>query len=284
MTKSVAVLGGDERQICLAQLMHEDGVNVVTWGLEKGDAPFGVPLDRALETDIIVLPLPVCRGARLNLPLTDTELTPDELWGRLRKNQTILGGMTRELNDRLRDVFSISISDYYSREEVQIANAVPTAEGAIMRAMEETRHTLQGSRCLVVGYGRIGKVLAHRLHGMGARVTVAARKQSDLAWIEAFDYRAVFLGNISDVLEEFDLIFNTVPMCVLDANCLNCARSDCILIELASLPGGFDTNAVKQYNLRVIEERGLPGKVAPKSAARAIWKGIYHILEERGGL
>lgn len=283
MRKTIAVLGGDERQVCLAHLLNADGIEVMTWGLEKGDAPFSVPLDRALEADIIVLPLPACRGERLNLPLTDTVLEQDELWERLRRNQTILGGMTGALEKRLSE-YSLSISDYYSREEVQVANAVPTAEGAIMRAMEETRHTLQGSRCLVLGYGRIGKILAHRLRCLGAKVTVAARKQSDRAWIEAFDHRAVSIEKLSEGIGEYDLIFNTVPMSVLDASCLRGAKNGCVLMELASLPGGFDADAVKRYGLRLIEERGLPGKVAPESAAKAIRDGIYHILEERGDL
>lgn len=280
--KSVAVLGGDMRQVHLAQLLQADGWESVTWGLEKAQAPFAASLERALEAEAIVLPLPVCRGNALNLPLTDMELSCDVLLKRLRVDQFIFGGMTRPLAQQAEDGSGLEFLDYYDREEVQILNAVPTAEGAIMRALEKTDYTLRGSNCLVVGYGRIGKVLAHRLHGLGAQVTVAARKSSDLAWIKVYGYRAVHTGNIVEQMGNFDLIFNTVPASVLNAGCLKRAKRDCLLIELASMPGGIDANAVKEYGLQMIEERGLPGIVAARTSAIAIRDGIYHILEERG--
>ena len=178
MKRSAALLGGDRRQVYLARLLLEDSWKVVTWGLEKGDAPNGVPLHSALEAEIIILPLPVCREGKLHLPLTDTTLEEEKLWPRLRYDQLLLGGMTGELPRRLMLDHGLTLVDYYQREEVQIANAVPTAEGAIQRAMEATERTLHTCRCLVIGYGRIGKILAQRLKALGSEVTVSARKYS----------------------------------------------------------------------------------------------------------
>ena len=48
MRTSISILGGDMRQVYLARLLREDGREVVTWGLERGGAPDGVPLDQAL--------------------------------------------------------------------------------------------------------------------------------------------------------------------------------------------------------------------------------------------
>ena len=282
MRDSIAVLGGDLRQVYLARLLHADRWNVMTWGLEKANAPFGVSFDHALRAGIIVLPLPVCRGDQLNLPLTDTQISCETLWRGLHPDQIILGGSVGSISRHLKHQYDLEIWDYYDREEVQVANAVPTAEGAIMRAMELSSSTLHGSHCLVVGYGRIGKMLAHRLHGLGANVTVSARRQSDLAWIEAYGYRPIQTESISREIDRYDLIFNTVPALVLDRSCLERAKSDCILLELASMPGGIDADAVKDYGLQLVVERGLPGIVAPESAAKYIRDAIYHILNEQG--
>lgn len=65
---------------------------------------------------------------------------------------------------------------------------MPTAEGAIQLAMEELPITLHGARVLVIGYGRLGRVLADRLAGLKARVSVAARRYADLAWAENCGY------------------------------------------------------------------------------------------------
>lgn len=282
MERSAAVLGGDMRQVRLAQLLLEDGWDVVTWGLEQGEGPNGVPLHHALERPLIILPLPVSLAGGLNLPLTDTSLGAEQLWPRLRYDQLLLGGMTGELSDRLMTDFGLTLLDYYSREETQILNAVPTAEGAIQRAMEATERTLRDSRCLVLGYGRIGKLLTSRLQSLGASVTATARKFSDLAWIRAFGYTPLRTGDLSGRLGDFDIVFNTVPALLLDADRLRETRADCVVIDLASAPGGVDFDAAQWLGRRVIRAGGLPGKVAPRSAAAAIRDSIYHILEERG--
>ena len=159
------------------------------------------------------------------------------------------------------------------------ANAVPTAEGALQLALESTDHTLHDSRCLIIGYGRIGRLLA-----LGAEVTVSARKYGDLAWIEAWGCHSVQTGALTGQLDRFDLIFNTAPALILDGPRLRETREDCVIIDLASAPGGVDREATKRLPRRVIPAPGLPGKAAPRTAAAAIRDSVYHILEERGEL
>ena len=282
MKRTAAILGGDMRQVYLARLLLEDGNDVVTWGLEQGDGPNPVPLNQALERELVVFPLPVCREGNLNLPLTDTELGAERLWPRLRYDQLLLGGMTGELSPRLMADFGLTLLDYYDREETQIANAVPTAEGAIQMAMESTDRTIHGSQCLVVGYGRIGKLLASRLRTLGAEVSVSARRYGDQAWSAACGYRSLRTNSLAGELGRFDLIFNPVPALIFDAERLQEMKEDCVLLDLASAPGGVDMVAAKQTGRQAICAPGLPGKVAPRSAAAAIRDSIYHILEERG--
>ena len=282
MKPSITVLGGDLRQVYLARMLLEDGQDAVTWGLEQGGAPNSVPLNIALERDVLILPLPVCRGGRLNLPLTDTELRSEQLWPRLRYDQLLLGGMTQELPQQLMSDYGLTLLDYFDREETQVANAVPTAEGALQLAMESTDRTLLGSRCLVTGFGRIGRLLADRLRAMGAEVTVSARKYCDLAWIAAGGCQSVRTDALAGQLDRFDLIFNTVPALILDGALLRETREDCVLLELASPPGGIDREEARRLGRQVIHAPGLPGKVAPRSSAAAIRDSVYHILEERG--
>ena len=163
-----------------------------------------------------------------------------------------------------------------------IGNAVPTAEGAIQLAMESTDRTINGSRCLVTGCGRIGQLLAVRLQALGARVTLSARRYSGLAWAGAWGFAYLHTGRLSGHLESFDMIFNTVPSLIFDAGLLRELREDCFLMDLASAPGGVDFNAAKALGLHVMAAPGLPGKVAPRTAAAAIRDSIYHIMEERG--
>ena len=125
-------------------------------------------------------------------------------------------------------------------------------EGALEIAMGEYDGMIAGSRCLVTGFGRIGKVLSGMLKGMGARVTVSARKPEDLAWIEIYGYTPVSTGKLSEH-QGFDFIFNTVPTLIFDAYTLAKTAQGAILIDLASLPGGAEC--------RDAQEKARPGEV-----------------------
>ncbi len=283
MKRNFAVLGGDQRQLRLAELLCRDGHHISLWGFDRSDLPQS-SLEAAAGAECVILPLPVTKdGSTLYLPLGSGVLLLEDLWPLLEPGrQVVCGGM---LSDAVRAgarKYRLRLEDYFSREEVQIANAVPTAEGAIAEAMARTRCTLHGCRCLVIGYGRIGKILAQRLQALGAAVTVSARRQSDLAWAEAFGCTPVQTGGLRGQLGGMQVVFNTVPALILDRESLEELPEDAVVIDLASEPGGVDLAAAEALGLQAVWARGLPGKVAPDTAAQVLRGAIYHILEERG--
>ena len=102
-----------------------------------------------------------------------------------------------------------------------------SAEGAIQVAMEQSLKTIHGSNSLVMGFGRIGKILSKMLNGIGAKVYCEARKSTDLAWIEAYGFNSINLKDIEDYLPKFDFIFNTIPVMILDKTRLEKVKKDC---------------------------------------------------------
>ena len=149
---------------------------------------------------------------------------------------------------------------------MSVLNAIPSAEGAIEVALKSMKKTLHSSNTLILGYGRIGKLLASILKGFNANVYVAARKESDFAWIKAMGYRPLTYGELKNVISKMDVVFNTVPFLVLDEE-LSMVNKECILIDLASKPGGINFAKAEELKLETYWALGLPGKVAPKSAA-----------------
>jgi len=165
-----------------------------------------------------------------------------------------------------------------------VLNAVPTAEGAVSILLQELPKTLKDSTVLIVGYGRIGKILSRMLNGFGTDVWVAARKFSDLAWIEAQGFKPVPVSQIDRYIGDMDAVVNTVPALVITKEILKKARTDCYLLDLASAPGGIDFEAARELKIKFNWALGLPGKVAPLTAGDIIRKTIYNIIdEERGG-
>lgn len=176
----------------------------------------------------------------------------------------------------------ISMILYISLMHSHTANAPPTGEGTIQIAMEELPVTLHGARALILGAGRLGKVLAQQLQGLGVKVTVAARKWSDLAWIETWGCESARSDDLHGHLAGYDLVCNTVPTLLLDRPALEELKAGCLVIDLASAPGGVDFAAAQELGVKVIWALALPGKAAPVTAGRIVRDAIYHILTEEG--
>ena len=281
------VVGGDMRQAKLAELLSADGHAVHTFALEELGPLEGVRQEKGLAeaelADCVVLPLPAAGGdGRLNAPLSRLSLPLAEVFSGLRPGQVVCAGRVDAPARAQAEALGLTLRDYFAREELAVANAVPTAEGAIQIAMEELPITLHGARALVIGYGRLGRALAPRLAGLGARVSVAARKYADLAWAESFGFGTEHTGQLRPWLCGYDLVVNTVPARVLGEAELAELRPDCLVIDLASKPGGVDLDAAARLGKKVVWALSLPGKVAPVTAGRAIRTAIYNILSELG--
>ena len=278
------VIGGDPRQATLARSLREDGHTVHTYALERGVEPSLVSdsLEGLARADCAVLPLPALEGDRINAPLSARGPLLSEVLDAMAPGALLCAGMVSPVLAQAAEAHSLRLVDYLAREELAVANAVPTSEGAIQIAMEELPITLHGARILILGYGRLGKVLARQLHGLGARVTVSARKYADLAWIRAMGWEAVSSHDLTGILEGRDLILNTVPALILDREALGKVDPGCLVIDLASKPGGVDFEAAEELGVKTVWALGLPGKAAPVTAGLAIRDAIYNILSELG--
>lgn len=134
-----------------------------------------------------------------------------------------------------------------------------------------------------MGFGRIGKILANMLKGLGANVACEARKTSDLAWIKAYGYEPIPLNSLSENLNRFNIIINTIPYIILDKSNLNNVKKDALVIDVASNPGGVDRDAIKKLGIKFVWALSLPGKVAPVTSAEFIKETLYNIFSELKG-
>ena len=171
MFKTVSVIGGDLRQLTLADELRKDGYDVTVFGFtDKINYENNTTdIDAVLDSEIVILPVPVSfDGITINTPYSETKLNVAELTEKLNPISLVFGGcITPQFSDAL-SKRGIKHRDYMMRDELAIKNAVPTAEGAIEIAISETPFTLHNSNCLVLGYGKVGKILAKSLDALGA--------------------------------------------------------------------------------------------------------------------
>lgn len=255
---------------------------------EKTDKALPVLTENILSiserADYLILPLPASNdGVTLNAPFFRGTVTLESLVTAVKEDGIVFGG---KLSSAVKETFTsrgIEVIDYLDREEFAIMNAVATAEGAVQIALEEQPVIISGQKTLILGMGRIAKALIRLLSGFGADITAAARKYPDLAWAEVFGCRSVHISELSEcsALKEADIIFNTVPCQIIQREQLEKVKKDCLIIDLASKPGGLDFNAASQLGIRAIWALSLPGKTAPVSSGRIIGRTIANILCER---
>ena len=281
---NIWVVGGDGRQAALARALSEDGHSVHTWALERGGPPSlaADELSRAREADCVVLPLPAVEKGRLNAPLSSVHCPVEQVLDALAPGQLVCAGRADAALREAAEQRQLELVDYFAREELAVANAVPTGEGAVQLALEELPITLHDAGVLILGYGRLGRVLARQLNGLGSRVTVAARSCQALAWARAEGCSTGRTDQLGAWLCGFDLVVNTVPHLLLDRSALEQLKPGCLVLDLASRPGGVDFAAAAELGVRAIWALSLPGKTAPVTAGLAIRDTIYNILTEEG--
>ena len=260
--KKITVIGGVKRLKIAEKQLTEKGFSVDTVGLYDNDS------GNIADGDVLLLPVPTTKDG-------ETVFAP------FAKRKIFLEEIADKADNRLfltcnYDFKGKNCVDYGKLDSYSLLNAIPTAEGAIKLAIENTSFTLWQSRVLVIGYGRVGKVLADRLKGLGAYVTVSARKPSDFALIKALGYNAVETRTVSDSLSDYDIVFNTVDVKVIDERAFeNCSVK--LLIDLSS-KGGFDLAAARDCGIPALTAPGLPGLCAPLTAGKILAETVTEIL------
>lgn len=282
------VIGGDLRNMKLAEAIASDGNQVSIFGFENAGFETFLEeisdLDSAIDdSQIVIGPLPCSNDNEiLNTPFHKEKIYINEVFRKMKKNQLFIAGRISDRINQMAKAYNVYTIDILEREEMAVLNCIPTAEGAIQIAMEELPVTLNGSKVLILGYGRLGKVLAKMLSGIGADVWAEARKYSDLAWMKAYGIKSIYINDLDKYLCEMDVIYNTIPSRILDGSRLEKLSRDCLVIDLASKPGGVDFDRAKALGIKVIWALSLPGKVAPVTAAGYMKETIYNIIEELG--
>lgn len=296
MKLKFAVIGGDRRAVHLAELLQREGRRVSAFALERAALPEEIARAEHLQAalygaDAVVLPLPAEKGGLLNAPYARLPCEVRELTETVWPGQIVFGGLFTE-DWRLWALKSgVQLVDWMRCPSFVTGNAALTAEGAVGLLLQESERSLAGSRVLLGGYGRIGRVLAQRLRGMGASVTVAARREESRAEAAALgfaadDFSCAPGANGSSAADglcaagAYDFVVNTVPARVFGEELLCCLPETALLLELASPPGGFDRNLAENLGLRVMAAPGLPGRSAPRTAAELMLREIERTMKE----
>ncbi len=268
------ILGGDYRYKFLYEMLINEQNKVFIYGNKYVENTNGYNnIDDFLkEINILITPIPFTKDNETIFNIYNEILDINILIDKIKNNniKILCGGVIGKDRIKYIEEKGIKVFDFFEDEAIAILNAIPTAEGAIQTAMQESDKTIFNSKCLVLGYGRCGKILANMLKGIGANVTTTYRKQIDSAYINAYGLNSINLYNIENIINDFDFIFNTIPYEILDKNILPKVNKQTIIIDLAQAPGGVDYNYARDLSLKAIYCPSLPGRVAPYTAGEIL--------------
>ncbi len=275
------IIGGDNRQLYMADFFEKSGFNVSVYGLTEKNRKCTNNIKSAVENaDAIIFPLPISKDGKYITSTIPINETLDDILSFINKECIVFAGM---INRSVESKFmkkNIKYFDYFKREEVTVKNTVPTVQGILKAMIDNIDYTIHSSKCAVFGFGRVAKITADILSSIGADVTVCARKQEDLASAEIKKIKSCKISDFYHISNEYDVIINTVPSLVIDKKILENVKSDCLIIDVASAPYGTDFAAAFELGLNAVQCPSLPGKVAPKTAGKIISEAIINILEE----
>ncbi len=283
MATNFAFIGGDLRNIKLMNILSLD-YRIFVYGLDSklisGEVTVCETAHEAINRGHwIVGPVPFSVG----------KVSTEEILQALSPGKIFIAGKIPEYFSQEAQKRKASVIDILKRDDMAILNAVPTAEGAIQIAMETTPVTIDGSKTLITGFGKVAQALASRVKALGGHVTVCARKAEARALATTQGYTATEFYHLKEQTIQADVVFNTVPQLIFDKPMLEAvaiSRTGVrppgpVLIDLASLPGGFDSETAKALGFNLIHALALPGKVAPETAAANMAKVISNIIKEK---
>lgn len=256
--KLFAVVGADARQAAAGRALAQAGYAV-------GGA------EQTALADYILLPLPL-DAERAGLAGLLRAAKPGAL---------ALGGKVSPQAYEAARAAGIELVDYFTREELTILNAIPTAEGCIGILLRERPRTLWDSAVLVIGFGHVAHALAPRLAALGAHVTVAARSPAQRAKARSMGLTAADTAALCQLVPAFGTVVNTVPAPVLTQRELCALPPHSLIVDLASRPGGTDFAAAQALGHTALHALSLPATCAPESAGAYVAHTVLEILAER---
>ncbi|MGO4106792.1 dipicolinate synthase subunit DpsA [Paenibacillus sp. YAF4_2] len=284
----ILLLGGDARQLEVIRRLTELDATVTVSGFDglhsSLDGAVHAEYDDSLFTDVDALLLPAVGtddNGFIHAVFSDRQMQLlDQHIAKLPKHCKVYAGMAKPYLRELCAQHQIGLVELFDRDDVAIYNAIPTAEGAVMMAIQNTDITIHGSTCMVLGFGRTGFTMARTLLNLGAKVLVGVRRSEHFARAAEMGFVPFYTSQLLQNTGNIDLLFNTIPTMIVTAQIIANLPSRTVIIDLATKPGGTDFRFAEKRGIKAILAPGLPGIVAPKTAGRIIAECLTQLITD----
>ena len=282
----IAILGGDKREKIMSELLYKKGYEIIILSdiiFSNKDIKFYKDYKNVIkDAELIYLPLSgVDENNCVKSTFTTEEVKLDSKFiSDINEKSMVLIGVNNHSIKKRFSENNISYIEMNKLADLAILNAIPTAEGAIKIAIEKTPYTIFESEILITGLGKVGMTLAWRLKALGANVYVATRDKKAISRGRDFGFKMIDYTDLEKYLAKINIIYNTVPAKIITERYLRLLTEDTLIVDLASSPGGVDFETAKELGIEAFLAPGLPGKIAPETAAKILADKVDNIICE----
>ncbi len=280
MTKEnkIVIFGGDQRTVHMIQQFAAFGLEVIVVGFDEMHFNHENITREVVKDSIfqdakaVILPVGGTdgRGEVVALFTTDKLILTHSYIEQLPSHAVVYTGIANNYLVDLLEKHHIHYNILFNRNDVAILNSIPTAEGTLQIAMEQTNHTIHQSEIVIVGFGRIGITMARLFKAVGAKTTVVTRNADEKARIIEMGCSFLSFESLEKHMHRFDICINTVPSLIVTKNVIDQMNAQSLIIDVASAPGGVDFSYAKQSGIRAVHALGIPGKTAPITAGHIL--------------
>ena len=282
----IIVIGGDARQLEVIHQLSELDAKVVLVGFDQLTVAIPGTQKEAIENvdprlfDAILLPVSGTSSTGLVEAVfsnKDIMLTEDFI-SHTKPSCVIYSGINNAYLQGIATQAGRSLVILMDRDDVAIYNSVPTTEGVLLLALQNTDITIHNAKVMILGLGRCGLGLARTFGMLGAKVKVGVRSSEHIARVFEMALTPFHLQNLEQEIGDVDICINTIPHHVLTANVIAKMPLQTVIIDIASKPGGTDFRYADKRGIKAILAPGLPGIVAPKTAGKILAKVLSKLL------
>lgn len=278
MENNALVIGGDDRSFLLYTLLKRRGVATDLYGFDKRGLDTVDSLKNIGTYSYIILPIPyLMEQNNIKAPFCSKKISIDQ-W-ELHKDQTVFLGAVGK-NSQFLESFQGKLVNFLEDPTYVEKNAALTALITVGLIPIKYGVCPVRRKTLICGYGKIASKMADLLYSQRAQITVAARSELARAQIQGRGYDFLSIYDLESHIGEFDLIINTVPSWVINKRELKKVKGGCLIIDVASKPGGVDWQTAQQLKVLAYLEPGLPGIYTPKEEAENLLQVVLRHMQE----
>lgn len=265
------IIGGDLRSLMLARIASGARNTVYSIGLPEVPGVESLTSAPPEAADVIVLPMPVAeQDGMIPAPLVNGSLPVEQAADLLRGR--VWGGTAGPALTSILARGGVQLTNPNDLELYAVPNAALSAEGAVVSALSRYPGSAYGARVLIVGYGRIARVLARLIHSWGADAMVCARDPVQRAWAQADGHQAADISALAEMAAACDILFQTAPAMLVNKDVISGMNPGTFISDLTR--GGVDIEAAEARGLAAWRDSGIPGRYAPEASARLLYDVI----------